>query len=64
MNKDVDALLKDGVPLKPTAGSVQAPAAEGPVDEKTIEKEVWEILKTCYDPEIPSISSTSAWSTT
>jgi probable FeS assembly SUF system protein SufT len=53
MNKDVDALLKDGVPLKPTVSSAQAPAAEGPVDEKTIEKEVWEMLKTCYDPEIP-----------
>src|ERR1041384_1970321 len=28
MHKDVDALLKDGVPLKPTAGSAQAPATE------------------------------------
>ena len=53
MNKDVDALRKDGVPLKPTVSSAQAPAPEGPVDEKTIEKEVWEMLKTCYDPEIP-----------
>ena len=53
MHKDVDALLKDGVPLKPTAGSAQAPATEGPVDEKTVEKEIWEMLRTCYDPEIP-----------
>ena len=49
MNKDVDALLKDGIPL--TQGSAAAAAAEhqGPADEKAI----WEILKTCYDPEIP-----------
>jgi probable FeS assembly SUF system protein SufT len=24
-----------------------------PVDEKTVEKNVWEQLRTCYDPEIP-----------
>src|SRR5438876_4080994 len=53
MNKDVDALLKDGVPLTSSAASSQAAPAEGPVDEKTAEKEVWEMLKTCYDPEIP-----------
>jgi len=49
MNKDVDALLKDGMPL--TAGASAAAAAEhkGPADDK----EIWEILKTCYDPEIP-----------
>ena len=49
MNKDVDALLKDGVPL--TQGSAAAAAAkhQGPADEK----EIWEMLKTCYDPEIP-----------
>ena len=53
MNKDVDALLKDGVPLIASVASTQTAAAEGPVDEKTAEKEVWEMLKTCYDPEIP-----------
>ena len=53
MNNDVDALLKDGVPLTASAASTQTAAAEGPVDEKTAEKEVWEMLKTCYDPEIP-----------
>ena len=51
MNKDVGALLKDGVALAPAAGatSVSVPEHDGPADEK----EVWEILKTCYDPEIP-----------
>jgi probable FeS assembly SUF system protein SufT len=50
MNKDVTALLKDGVALTPHAGTPDAaPQHDGPADEK----EVWEILKTCYDPEIP-----------
>jgi probable FeS assembly SUF system protein SufT len=41
--KDADALG-----IKPPAGE-PAPPAEGPVDEK----QVWETLKTCFDPEIP-----------
>ena len=50
MNKDVTALLKDGVALTPHAGDAgPAPQHDGPADEK----EVWEMLKTCYDPEIP-----------
>jgi probable FeS assembly SUF system protein SufT len=50
MNKDVGALLKDGVALTPSgSATTTAPQHEGPADEK----EVWEMLKTCYDPEIP-----------
>jgi probable FeS assembly SUF system protein SufT len=50
MNKDVGALLKDGVPLASHAGAGETtPQHEGPADDK----EVWEMLKTCYDPEIP-----------
>jgi probable FeS assembly SUF system protein SufT len=50
MNKDVGALLKDGVALTPLGGAaIEAPKHDGPADEK----EVWEVLKTCYDPEIP-----------
>jgi len=50
MNKDVGALLKDGVALAPHGGTTDAaPQHDGPADEK----EVWEMLKTCYDPEIP-----------
>ena len=55
MNKDVGAILKDGQALTPNAGGAEtaAKAPEGPVDEKQAEKDVWEMLKTCYDPEIP-----------
>jgi probable FeS assembly SUF system protein SufT len=50
-NPNVGALLKDGVPLVPSAEPAPAAPAEhaGPADEK----EVMETLKTCYDPEIP-----------
>src|SRR5436309_16079075 len=49
MNKDVGALLKDGVALASSGAAVAVAQQEGPADEK----EVWEMLKTCYDPEIP-----------
>ncbi len=43
--KDIDALG-----LKPEdIAAAAAPATAGPVDEKG----VWEVLRTCYDPEIP-----------
>lgn len=42
--KDVDALG-----LKPEDVAAAASRPVGPVDEKA----VWEVLKTCYDPEIP-----------
>jgi len=47
-SKDADAL---GLNANAAAGAGGAakPAASGPVDETAI----WEILKTCYDPEIP-----------
>jgi probable FeS assembly SUF system protein SufT len=43
-SKDADAL---GV--APAAAAGAAGAAAGPVEEK----QVWDVLKTCYDPEIP-----------
>jgi probable FeS assembly SUF system protein SufT len=51
MNKDVGALMKDGMPVAPAGGTpgVVVPEHTGPADEK----EIWEMLKTCYDPEIP-----------
>ncbi len=49
LNKDVGALLKDGVPLAPHGAAETTPQHQGPADEK----EIWEMLKTCYDPEIP-----------
>jgi probable FeS assembly SUF system protein SufT len=49
--KNLDALLKDGVPVAQStaadAAGEKAPA--GPADEKV----VWEAMKQCYDPEIP-----------
>ncbi len=50
--KDADALGKE---IPPEAKAVKAasstPAAE--VDEKEIEKGMWEVLRSTYDPEIP-----------
>jgi probable FeS assembly SUF system protein SufT len=45
--KDADA-LGFAAPAKPAAS-----AAGGPVTQDALEKQVWEALKTCYDPEIP-----------
>jgi len=45
--KDADALgLEVETKRMPTATS-------GPVTQEELEKQVWESLKTCYDPEIP-----------
>ena len=44
--KDADA-LGFAAPAKPAA------AAGGPMTQEQLEKQVWEELKTCYDPEIP-----------
>ena len=46
-DKDADALGLDvqAVPAAVPAG--------GPVTQELLEKQVWEALKTCYDPEIP-----------
>jgi probable FeS assembly SUF system protein SufT len=45
-SKDADALGLE-VHSKPAA------AAGGPVTQEGLEKQVWDALKTCYDPEIP-----------
>jgi probable FeS assembly SUF system protein SufT len=47
-DKDADALGIE-VPVAPVATAVLA----GPVTQEQLEKQVWEALKTCYDPEIP-----------
>ncbi|HZT21357.1 MAG TPA: putative Fe-S cluster assembly protein SufT [Verrucomicrobiae bacterium] len=44
--KDADAL---GLEVK----SAPAAAVTGPVTAEQLEKQIWEVLKTCYDPEIP-----------
>jgi probable FeS assembly SUF system protein SufT len=45
-DKDADALGLEVV--KPAT-----PVLSGPVTQEALEKQVWESLKTCYDPEIP-----------
>ncbi|MBE0539948.1 MAG: putative Fe-S cluster assembly protein SufT [Verrucomicrobia bacterium] len=46
-SKDADALGLEA----PTRPAVTA--TSGPVTQEQLEKQVWESLKTCYDPEIP-----------
>ena len=45
--KDADALGMEARAAR------QAAAPSGPVSLEQLEKQVWESLKTCYDPEIP-----------
>lgn len=45
-DKDADALGLEVA--KPTTATLS-----GPVTQEALEKQVWESLKTCYDPEIP-----------
>jgi probable FeS assembly SUF system protein SufT len=44
---------KDADALGFAAPATPAAAASGPVTQDELEKQVWEALKTCYDPEIP-----------
>ena len=44
---------KDADALGFAAPAKAAAVAGGPVTQEALEKEVWEALKTCYDPEIP-----------
>src|ERR1019366_3842418 len=45
-SKDADALCLEA-PAAPTA------VTSGPLTQEQLEKQIWEALKTCYDPEIP-----------
>jgi probable FeS assembly SUF system protein SufT len=45
--KDADALGLE-VPARPASTT-----ASGPVTQEQLEQQVWDSLKTCYDPEIP-----------
>ena len=44
---DADAIGKGVTAAQPGA------TAEGPLGRDELEKQIWEVLKTCYDPEIP-----------
>ena len=46
-DQDADALGLQA-PTKPSAT-----AASGPITQEQLEKQVWDALKTCFDPEIP-----------
>jgi probable FeS assembly SUF system protein SufT len=46
-SKDADALGLEVQAKTPSA------APSGPVTQEQLEKQVWDSLKTCYDPEIP-----------
>ena len=45
-NRDADAIGKE-IPPEAAAGTVE------PLSSEELEKRVWQVLKTCYDPEIP-----------
>jgi probable FeS assembly SUF system protein SufT len=47
-SKDADALG-----LQVTAAPAAATATTGPLTQEQLEKQMWDALKTCYDPEIP-----------
>lgn len=47
--KDADALGLQAT----NAAAATAAGSHGPVTVEQLEKQVWESLKTCYDPEIP-----------
>jgi len=48
--KDADAL---GLEIKSAPATAISGAVSGPVTQEQLEKQVWDALKTCYDPEIP-----------
>src|SRR5271154_4259515 len=48
--KDADALGFEVAARKPTA---PAPVTNGPVNREQLEKDIWNQMRTCYDPEIP-----------
>ena len=49
MSKDTSALTKNGVVVAAGGGGAATTTQQGPADEK----QIWEELKACYDPEIP-----------
>jgi probable FeS assembly SUF system protein SufT len=49
--RDADALGL--TPAEKLAFSAAAAAPRGPITAEKLEKEIWDQLRTCYDPEIP-----------
>src|ERR1700677_4733587 len=48
--RDADAL---GIEVKPVEGLKAAAVPPGPVSAEQLEKQIWDTMRTCYDPEIP-----------
>src|SRR5215469_13314744 len=48
--KDADA---HGLEVPKPKGLAAASALAGPINREQLEKEIWDTLRTCYDPEIP-----------
>ena len=48
--KDADALGLE--PPKPV-GLAAATAPAGPINKEQLDKQIWDTMRTCYDPEIP-----------
>ena len=48
----IDGKDADALGLEVQAGPTST-TASGPVTQEALEKQVWDSLKTCYDPEIP-----------
>lgn len=49
----IDGKDADALGLEVQAAPVSAIATSSPVTQEALEKQVWDSLKTCYDPEIP-----------
>jgi probable FeS assembly SUF system protein SufT len=48
--KDADAL---GIEIEKNEGLKAASLPSGPISKEQLEKEIWDTMRTCYDPEIP-----------
>ncbi len=49
----IDGANADALGLEPAPSSASATPSTGSKAKEQLEKEVWEALRTCYDPEIP-----------
>src|SRR5437660_1998759 len=49
-DRDADAIGRE---MRPAEGGAAAPPQGQALTGEALEKEVWQALKTCYDPEIP-----------
>jgi probable FeS assembly SUF system protein SufT len=49
----IDGKDADALGLEAVAAPATAALASGPVTQEQLEKQIWESLKQCYDPEIP-----------